>query len=60
MPDTLPYLRCSILAQCLCALSQQFFLKFSWNKVVLGKIDCCAMFGCNNDHHFQEIYGERP
>ena len=60
MPDTLPYLRCSILAQYLCTLSPAIFLKVFWNEIVLGKIDCCAMFGCNNDPHFQEIYDERP
>ena len=39
---------------------RQFFLKFLWNKIVLGKIDCCAMFACNNDRQFREIYGESP
>ena len=31
--------------------SGQFFLKLSYKKVVIRKIDRCAVFGCNNDRH---------
>ena len=34
----------------------QFFFKFSQKKIVMGKKDRCAMFGCNNDHLFPEKY----
>ena len=27
--------------------SNQFFFKFSWKRIVMGKKDCCAVFGCN-------------
>ena len=36
--------------------SNQFFFKFSWKKIVMGKKDCCAVFGCNNDRLFPEKY----
>ena len=29
--------------------SDQFFFKFSLKKIVMGKKDRCAVFGCNND-----------
>ena len=49
MPDTLPYLTLDALywPSIYAHFPRQFFLKFSWNKIVLGKIDCCPMFGCN-------------
>ena len=34
--------------------SGYFFLKFSQNKIVIGKKDLCAVFGCNNDRLFSE------
>ena len=35
----------------------QFFLKFSWKKIVMEKKkDHCSMFGCNNDCLFPEKY----
>ena len=34
--------------------SGHFFLKFSQNKIVIGKKDLCAVFGCNNDRLFSE------
>ena len=36
--------------------SGQFFFKFSWKKIVMGKKDRCAVFGCNNDRLFPEKY----
>ena len=39
--------------------SGQFFFTFSYKKIVTGKIDRCAVFGCNYDHLFpREIYIE--
>ena len=35
--------------------SGQFFLK----KIVIRKIDRCAVFGCNNDRLFPEKYTEK-
>ena len=32
--------------------SDQFFFKFSLKKIVMGKKDRCAVFGCNNDCFF--------
>ena len=29
--------------------SGQFFLKFSYKKIVIRKKDRCAVFGCNSD-----------
>ena len=41
----------------ICArFSGQFFFKFSKKKIVIGKKDRCAVFGCNNDHLFPEKY----
>lgn len=38
-------------------LGQLFFIdKFSQKKIVKGKKDRCALFGCNNDHLFAEKY----
>ena len=40
-------------------LSGHFLLKFSYsmnNKIVMGKKDRCAVFGCNNDRLFPEKY----
>ena len=34
----------------------QFFFKFSQKKIVMGKKDRCAVFGCNNDRLFPEKY----
>ena len=31
------------------AFRGNFFFKFSWKKIVMGKKDRCAVFGCNND-----------
>ena len=36
--------------------SGQFFFTFSQKKIVTGKIDRCAVFGCNYDHLFREEY----
>ena len=39
--------------------SGQFFLKLSYKKVVIRKIDRCAVFGCNNYRFFpRKIYRE--
>ena len=32
----------------------QFFFTFSLKKIVMGKKDCCVVFGCNNDRIFPE------
>ena len=36
--------------------SGQFFLKFSYKRIVMRKKDRCAVFGCNNDRFFPEKY----
>ena len=36
--------------------SGQLFFKFSQNKIVMGKKDRCAVFGCNNNRLFPEKY----
>ena len=36
--------------------SGQFFFKFSYKKIVMGKRDRCAVFGCNNNRPFAEKY----
>ena len=38
------------------AFRGNFFFKFSWKKIVMGKKDRCAVFGCNNDRLFPEKY----
>ena len=47
---TIRYTRFSIYAR----FSGQFFFKFSWKKIVMGKKDRCAVFGCNHDRLFPE------
>ena len=34
--------------------SGQFLFKFSLKKIVMGKKDRCAFFGCDNDRLFPE------
>ena len=34
--------------------SGQFFFKFFKKKIVMGKKDRCAVFGCNNDRLFTD------
>ena len=34
----------------------QFFFKFTLKKIVMGKKERCAVFGCNNDHLYAEKY----
>ena len=36
--------------------SGQFFFVLSLKKIVMGKTDSCAVFGCNNDRLFPEKY----
>ena len=36
--------------------SGQFFLKFSYKRIVMRKKDRCVVFGCNNDRFFPEKY----
>ena len=43
--STIRYTRISIYAR----FSGQFFFKFSLKKIVMGKKDRCAVFGCNNN-----------
>ena len=48
--------RSDILAQYIYArFSGKFMFKFR-KKIVVGKKDRCALFGCNNDHLFAEKY----
>ena len=44
------------LHQYLRALFRPIFFKFSKKKIVIGKKDFCAMFGCNNDRLFPKKY----
>ena len=48
--------RSNILASIYARFSRQFFFKFSYKKIAMGKKDRCAMFGCNNDCLFLEKY----
>ena len=50
--STIRYTRISIHAR----FSGQFLFKFSQKKIVIGKKDRCAVFGCNNDGLFPEKY----
>ena len=36
--------------------SGQFFFKFSYKKIVMGKKDRCAVFGYNDDRLFPQKY----
>ena len=36
--------------------SGQFFFTFSWKKIVIGKKDRCAVFGCKNERLFPYKY----
>ena len=46
----------SIYSQYLRALIGPIFFKVSKKKIVMGKKDRCALFGCNNDRIFPEKY----
>ena len=48
--------RSNIFAGNYTRFSLQFFFKFSYKKIAMGKQDRCAMFGCNNDCLFPEKY----
>ena len=50
--STIRYTHVSMYA----GFSGQFFFKFYEKKIVMGKKDSCAMFGCNNDNLFLEKY----
>ena len=40
--------------------SGQFFFKFSFKEIVMGKKGHCAVFGCNNDRLFPKKYTVKP
>ena len=50
--STIRYIRISIYAR----FTGRFFFKFSYKRIVMGKIDRCALFGCNDDRLFAEKY----